>query len=297
MNSRLFPALAIAFNALVWGLSWWPLHQLQGMGLHPLWSTVLMYCVPLLGMLLWRPHVLRAFAGNSGLWWLLLAAGLTNTCFNWAVTIGDVIRVVLLFYLMPVWAIVLAWWLLGERPSAAALLRVALALAGVALVLQPSGATLAQWQWPWPHDLPDVLALLGGFFFAATNVLLNKISVSSAPEARVFAMFAGGVALGAAAALAALHWQVYGVTPVPPPAWGWGLFVLAFSFAFIASNLALQYGAARLTAHAMSLIMLLEVLFASISSIWLGAAAFNPQVAVGGALVMLAALLAALSSH
>ena len=34
-------AAALVFNALVWGLSWWPLRQLQGYGLHPLWTTAL----------------------------------------------------------------------------------------------------------------------------------------------------------------------------------------------------------------------------------------------------------------
>ena len=38
----------------------------------------------------------------------MLAAGTTNATFNWAVTLGDVVRVVLLFYLMPLWAVLLA---------------------------------------------------------------------------------------------------------------------------------------------------------------------------------------------
>jgi hypothetical protein len=33
--------LALLFNALTWGLCWWPLRQLQALGLHPLWSTAL----------------------------------------------------------------------------------------------------------------------------------------------------------------------------------------------------------------------------------------------------------------
>ena len=67
---------------------------------------------------------------------LLVAAGLTNVGFNWAVTVGDVVRVVLLFYLMPAWVVLLAWPLLGERPTSASLLRLALALAGVLVVLR-----------------------------------------------------------------------------------------------------------------------------------------------------------------
>ena len=39
------PALALLINAFVWGVSWWPLRELQGAGLHPLWATVLIYAV------------------------------------------------------------------------------------------------------------------------------------------------------------------------------------------------------------------------------------------------------------
>ena len=40
------PYLALLFNALVWGLSWWPLRQLQAQGLHPLWATLLFFLSP-----------------------------------------------------------------------------------------------------------------------------------------------------------------------------------------------------------------------------------------------------------
>lgn len=292
--SNLLPVLAIVFNALVWGVSWWPFHVLQGMGVHPLWATVLMYCVPLVGIVLVRPAMLREFARPSDLWALLVVAGLTNTCFNWAITIGDVIRVVLLFYLMPAWAVLLAWWLLGERPTTMAIVRIVLALAGVALVLQPAGQG---WRLPLPSGMADGLALAGGFMFAATNVLLSRSAVRHSPLARVWAMFAGGALLGGLVAGGALLTHRYGVTPLPPLAAQWGLVVLAASAAFMLSNTALQYGSARLTAHAMSLIMLLEVVFATTSSAWAGAAHLTAQTALGGMLVMSAAVLAAVSAH
>ena len=38
-GSRWLPALALAFNAFTWGVSWWPFRELQRLGLHPLWAT------------------------------------------------------------------------------------------------------------------------------------------------------------------------------------------------------------------------------------------------------------------
>src|SRR6185436_17046594 len=91
------PALALLYNALVWGLSWWPFRELHAQGLHPLWSTALIYAASLAGLLALRPAAYRAWRGQPVLWLLAIATGVTNVGFNWAVTIGDVVRVVLLF--------------------------------------------------------------------------------------------------------------------------------------------------------------------------------------------------------
>jgi len=135
-EGRALAALALVFNAFVWGVSWWPFRELQAHGLHPLWATAGVYLFSLTALLLWHPRAWRGFAQHPQLWLLMLAAGCTNVGFNWAVTVGDVVRVVLLFYLMPAWTTLLAWPLLGERPTAASLARLALALAGVAVILK-----------------------------------------------------------------------------------------------------------------------------------------------------------------
>ena len=276
----LAPALALVFNAFVWGVSWWPFRQLQAQGLHPLWATAGVYLFSLSCLLALRPQALRQCAGHPLLWLLAFAAGLTNVGFNWAVTVGDVVRVVLLFYLMPAWSVLLAWALLGERPTGASLLRLALALTGVAVVLGVGGGDL-----PLPRSLPDGLALLGGFSFALTNILLRRLAAVPAP-ARVLAMFGGGTAMALGVAFAGL---AHGLTAAPAiePA-GAGL-ALALGLAFLMGNVALQYGAARLAAHTTALIMLSEVVFASVSSVALGAAGMGWRTAAGGALIVAAA--------
>ena len=103
--ASLLAALGLLVNALVWGVSWWPFRQLEALGVHPLWATALVYLVALLVLLVLRPATWRSFAQFPALWILMVAAGLTNVGFNWAVTVGDVVRVVLLFYLMPAWVV------------------------------------------------------------------------------------------------------------------------------------------------------------------------------------------------
>ncbi|MDO8370705.1 MAG: EamA family transporter, partial [Polaromonas sp.] len=64
---------------------------------------------------------------------------------------------------------------------------------------------------------------------------------------------------------------------------------------FLLSNMALQYGAARLAASTTALVMLTEILFASLSAAALGASEFSPRTLLGGSLIVLAAALAALA--
>ncbi|MGI9133482.1 MAG: EamA family transporter, partial [Rhodoferax sp.] len=185
MRPTLLATLALLLNALIFGVSWWPFRALQADGLHPLWATAITFVFSTLAVTLVRSRAWRALLQNPLLWLLAAASGLSNVGFNWAVTTGDVVRVVLLFYLMPAWALLLAWPLLHERPSGAALLRLALALAGVVIVLKSPASP-----WPWPSNLADWLALMGGFCFALTNVLLRRLQAT--PDAsRALAMFGG----------------------------------------------------------------------------------------------------------
>ena len=81
---------------------------------------------------------------------------------------------------------------------------------------------------------------------------------------------------------------------LPSASAAWLLPVAGLTVFFLASNLALQYGAARLAANRTSVIMLTEVVFASASAIALGGGVMTTRVALGGGLIVASALLAAL---
>jgi drug/metabolite transporter (DMT)-like permease len=278
---RLAPVAALVVNAFVWGVSWWPFRAMQQEGVHPLWSTALIYLMAFIGFVVLQRQALPELLRTPALWLLALAAGLTNVGFNWAVTIGDVVRVVLLFYLMPAWAVLLAWLVLGERPSAAAIGRLLLALAGVATVLDTAGTGL-----PWPRALAEWLALMGGFSFALTNVLLRRLDFVT-PGSRVLAMFGGGMVLAGGVALVGVAQGAVAALPELGPR-GW-LISLVLAGGFLAANLALQYGASRLPSHMTALVMLSEVVFASLSSVALGAAELSPRTLLGGGMIVAAA--------
>jgi drug/metabolite transporter (DMT)-like permease len=274
-------AAALTLNAFVYGVSWWPFRELQTYGVHPMWATAIIYCLALLCLTIFQPRAWRGLVEHPALWWLVLASGLTNIGFNWAVTLGDVVRAVLLFYLMP------AWVVLGEKPTKGALLRLGLALTGVVVVLKTPTSP-----WPVPESLPDWMALMAGFSFALTNILLRKLNHTPG-ESRMLAMFGGGAVVAIIAALLGMALGI--VTALPAPQFSWVALALLVSVAFMVANLALQYGAGRLSASATSLIMLSEVVFASVSSVVLGTAELSTRTLLGGALILLASLLSVLS--
>lgn len=290
-----WPYLALMLNALVWGTSWWPLRELQTEGLHPLWASAATYVLGTVFVLALRPAVWSEFCSHKPLWILALAAGSTMVGFNWGVSIAEVIRVVLLFYLMPIWAVLLARLVLGEQITSKGLLRVGLAWLGAMLVLSPPG----QVGFPMPQVLGEWLGLMGGAFFALNNIMLKQQAGRSG-EARVFAMFLGGVLVpaGVALLLAMLFGQSDPLVPWPQIPTGHGMAVLlGFAIFLLSANYALQFGASRLPANVTAVVMLSEVVFATLSAIWLTDETLTLQTGVGGGLIVLAAALSALEDH
>jgi drug/metabolite transporter (DMT)-like permease len=280
-------ALCALINASIWGLSWYPLRWLEARGIPSLWATWFVFAACAVAVLIARPGSAKSlWQHRATLGWLVLASGMTNACFNTALATGDVVRAVLLFYLMPMWVVLLARWLLTERITPVALARTTLALIGAALVLGNG-----ELRFPIPDSWADWLAVAGGFFFGLNNVILRKYAATP-EEARALGIFIGAVII-APMVIAALALAGKPLT-LAPQAVAW-LGIALFTAFVLVGNLALQYGAARLPANVLSTLMLAEILVASLSS-WLGGAAtLTTSTLIGGALIVSASLLAIFS--
>jgi drug/metabolite transporter (DMT)-like permease len=280
---RTLPLLAVTgllTNATVWGLSWIGFKSLQAHGLHPLWATAVIYGVSTLALVVWKFSALRDFALHAGLLAVFVGSGLTNAFFNTAVAVGDVVRVVLLFYLMPIWAVLLARFVLHEPITQRAVARIAVGLAGAFIVLwQPALGV------PLPREAADWMAIGGGFFFALNNVMLRKLN-HVGEWSRAIAMFAGGSVLSLLGALILM--QVGSVAAPNLSGAGVPGTLALWTLLFLVGNLALQYGVGRLPANITAVIMLTEILVASISAWMFGGAQIRLQDLVGGAIIIAA---------
>lgn len=102
---------------------------------------------------------------------LLAAAGLNVTAWMGLSTLSllwlDAGQGALLVYTMPIWATILAWPVLGERPTVGRILALVLGVVGVTMLL--GGVHCAR-----PEMLPGVACALGGVLFALGTVALRS---------------------------------------------------------------------------------------------------------------------------
>jgi drug/metabolite transporter (DMT)-like permease len=81
---------------------------------------------------------------------------------------GEVARVILLFYLMPVWSTLLAWWILGHSITRGRILTIALGLTGMVAVFGGDHGL------PLPRTPADWMGLLSGFCWGWSLVRLRR---------------------------------------------------------------------------------------------------------------------------
>jgi drug/metabolite transporter (DMT)-like permease len=114
--------------------------------------------------------VLRRGLRPPPLLWIVPIALLQTTAFvgltTWALQSGAAGKVAVLCYTMPFWLLLLAWGFLGERLHDVQWLAVAVALAGLVLVVSP---------WHIQGSFSSVLTLLGGFSWAASGLLVKLL--------------------------------------------------------------------------------------------------------------------------
>jgi len=159
--------LAILASTLLWGTLWIPLRRLDGAGGSGAWATTAGFTLPLLvllpmGLVRWR----RIVAGGAP----LLAGGFLMAAaialYAEGLVRGQIARVILLFYLMPVWSTLLARLMLGDPITGHRALTVALGLGGMFAVF---GAV------PLPHMIADWMGLASGIACALSMVFLRRM--------------------------------------------------------------------------------------------------------------------------
>ncbi len=280
-----WPVLSLLYAATFWGLLWYPLRMLEEAGIAGTWQTLVSYLaatavmLPLLGIgqSVWRHR--------PSPWWLLVltaAAGWANVAFVLAVIEGEVVRVLLLFYLSPVWASLLGWVLLGERLDRITWLTVPVGFAGAVAMLWEPGIGLE-----WPPTRADWLAFSAGLAFALSNVATRRLGQASV-RLKTLAAWVGVIVIAG-------FLVIDSDLPVPDAsAMAWGGTVLLGMLGFFGCTLATIYGVTHMPVQRSAVIMLFEVFAGGLSAWLLAGEDMGLRDWLGGVLILGAGLAAAM---
>src|SRR5260221_1027864 len=181
-RARIAPAglMFLAIPSVGWGFNW-PVTKFLLSELPPLtfrgMTGVIGACLLAL-LALARGQSLKV---SRELWPRLMLAALLNVT-GWMVLMGLALlwlpasEAALIAYTMPVWASMLAWPVLGERPTWLRTLALLMAFAGLAAIMGGNGITASA------AKLPGIImALVGAIGFALGTVLGKKLPLQLAP--------------------------------------------------------------------------------------------------------------------
>jgi drug/metabolite transporter (DMT)-like permease len=284
-NKNIFAVLGLLFGATSWGVIWYPYRLMSEAGVSGAASSFYTYAIALLiGSVMYAKHWRGLSNLPKSIIILSLIAGWSNLGYVMAVVHGEVMRVMLLFYLSPLWTLILAHYWLKEPIGRSGVLTILLSLIGAFIMLwQPHS-------WPVPNSQSDWLAISAGFCFALTNVITRK-STHLSLRAKSLAVWIGVVAM-------ALIFRPFLSEPFPNPSFfnatHW-LIMSLIAMLLIAVTLAVQYGITQISATRASVLFLFELVIAAIASYYLAHEAMTWNEWLGGGLIMAAALSAAVN--
>lgn len=282
VSRRLLAPIALIVAATTWGVLWYPYRLLESAGLSGSQSSLLTYLVGLLGMLAVYPPRRPWQTGDR---WLLaavaLATGWTNLAYVLAVIQGEIMRVMLLFYLAPLWTVLLSRLILAEKAGLWGWLVIAMALTGAVVMLHDPNGGL-----PFPANAAEWLGLSAGATFALSNVLARKLK-HVATQRRSVWIFAGVILISLLPATAEGDLAT-GVAALSLAQWG---LVLLTGALLVLATFSVQYGLSHTPANRAIVILLTELVAAAFFSWYWAGEEMNGREWLGGALIVAASLI------
>jgi drug/metabolite transporter (DMT)-like permease len=281
-KQKILSVIGLLIGALVWGLMWYPFRALQNMGVGGELSTLLSYSMAMiLGLLLLGPiwRELRVAGWLSIV--LMASAGWTNLGYVLAMLDGEVMRVLLLFYLAPLWTVFFSYWLLGEKLNHYGYAIIALSLGGAFVMLWDTQHGL-----PLPQNQAEWIGLSAGISFALLNVMVRRTQHLSV-NFKVASVWFGTILFTTVLLLFQGH-VITQLQNITPDAW-W--FLSLVGLVLCAVSFAVQYGLTYLPANQAIVLFLSELVFAAVSSYLLTDEEMELQDIIGALLIVSASLL------
>jgi drug/metabolite transporter (DMT)-like permease len=181
----MFPVYILFFSSIGWGLTWLPVKYLNQSGIDGVELIFIAFSAASIVML---PQLLRQrsrwLQHTNFLLSIALVGGIANIAFQASLIYGEVVRVMILFYLLPIWSVIGGRLFLKEEIDGKRIFTVVSCITGAFLIL--GGMAIFEQTPSWI----DVMSVISGFAYAMNNLLFRatqQIPVAS----KVAAMFIG----------------------------------------------------------------------------------------------------------
>ena len=278
-----FAVFGLLFGAVCWGVIWYPYRMMQEVGISGVASSFYTYflAVSIFAIIFLRQW--RAAIHQPKIIILLaIVAGWTNLSYVLAIIDGEVMRVMLLFYLSPLWTLVLAHFWLKELTNRRGLAVIVLSLIGAFIMLWQEDAL------PLPSNNAEWLALSAGMGFSLTNVITRYASNLTLP-AKSMAVWIGVL-------LMSLVFIALQDAPFPNPqdmSMSQSLLMFLVAILLMAATLLVQFGITHTPVNKASVLFMFELVVAAVATYFLTDETMTAREWFGGALIVVAALFAA----
>jgi drug/metabolite transporter (DMT)-like permease len=278
-----FPIFSLLFGALVWGIIWYPYRLMAQAGVSGIYSSLIVFILTLAIAL---PYFFvtkkKIPIWSRDFWFLAIIAGYTNISYVLAVIDGEVVRVMLLFYLSPVWTIFLSYFMLNEDTHNRHY---------IAAIISILGALIMFWHPNHFIDLglkSDWLALSSGIGFAMTNVMTRKNQHMTIIQ-KALAIWIGVITV-------AIICTIFDKDTMPSfdffGPWD-AVIAIAIALCLFFSTLFVQFGVTQIKAVEASSFFLFEIVVAAISSYFLVGESIEIKEWLGGIMIIIGVILAA----
>jgi drug/metabolite transporter (DMT)-like permease len=253
------PIFSLLFGAFIWGIIWYPYRLMANAGVSGIYSS---FYVFILTIAIALPYFFitkkKVPIWSKDFWLLALVAGYTNISYVLAVIDGEVVRVMLLFYLSPVWTIFLAHFMLNEDTQKRHYIAVFISLIGAFIMFWEPGYLIHL------DSKSDWLALSSGLGFAITNVMTRKHEHMTVNQ-KALAIWLGVIVV----AMICIMFDKNAMPTLdffrPVDA----AIMMAISLSLFLSTLLVQFGVTQIKAVEASSFFLFEIVVAAISSYFL----------------------------
>lgn len=285
MSPTVTGAIATFVGAAVWGLIWLPIQHIDQLGVSGLWSIVLIQpaAAAVAFIFLCITGSLKELKQFDN-WLVGISFGLSIMLYFAGILLSDVVRVIFLFYTLPIWTILWNAVLFRKKPIKRHYVVIAIAIVGLWMLLSGGHSWI-----PKPKNVGDWCGLIAGATWGLGLTLLENRSGTSTKATSFISFFWAFVFAGIA--LWFTRDASFNVTSTDALMLGLPLAILVGVGIQFPIMYLMVWGAKKLSAPTAALLTMSEILAASISASLILGNALNNIAWFGGLLIVTAAVM------